>query len=51
MAADVKTQASVLQRNNSDYPYCLEVETATNAIAKTLCAGRQCGGQRNINLK
>ena len=36
MTADVKTQASVLQKNSSDYPHTLEIETATNAIAKTL---------------
>ena len=38
MAADVKTQASVLRKNISDYPQCLEIETATNASAKTLVA-------------
>jgi len=32
----VKTQASVLRKNISDYPQCLEIETATNASAKTL---------------
>ena len=36
MTADVKTQASVLRKNISDYPQCLEIETATNASAKTL---------------
>jgi hypothetical protein len=36
MAADVKTQALVLRKNISDYPQCLEIETATNASAKTL---------------
>ena len=38
MAVDVKTQASVLRKNSSDYPQCLEVETATNASGKTLPA-------------
>jgi hypothetical protein len=43
MAADVKTQTSVLRINISDYPRCLEIETATNASAKTLSAsGGQC---------
>jgi len=36
IAADVKTQASVLRKKSSDYPQCLELETATNASAKTL---------------
>ena len=36
MAADVKTQASVLRKNISDCPQCLELETATKAIAKPL---------------
>ena len=36
MAADVKTQAYVLRENSSDYPQYLELETATNASAKTL---------------
>jgi len=35
MAADVITQAPVLRKTISDYPHCLEIETATNAIAKT----------------
>ena len=38
MAADVKTQTSVLRKNISDYPQCSLLETATNAIAKTLSA-------------
>ena len=37
MAADVNTQALVLRKTISDYPRCFEVETATNAIAKTSC--------------
>ena len=36
MAVNVKTQASVLRKTISDYPQYLEVETATNAIAKPL---------------
>ena len=36
MAADVNAQALVLRKNDSDYPRCLEIEIATNAIAKTL---------------
>ena len=36
MAADVKTQASVLRINSSDYPQCSLFETATIAIAKTM---------------
>ena len=38
MAADVITQALVLRKNISDYPQCSEIETATNASAKTLPA-------------
>jgi len=36
MAADVIAQASVLRKNDSDYPQCSLLETATNASAKTL---------------
>ena len=36
MGAEVKTQTSVLRKNISDYPQYLEIETATNASAKTL---------------
>ena len=38
MAADVKNQTSVLRKNSLDYPQCGELETATNASAKTLPA-------------
>ena len=38
MAADVKTQTSVLRKNISDYPQCSLLETATKATAKTLAA-------------
>ena len=41
MAADVKVQALVLRKNSNDYPQCREIETATNASAKTLEASRQ----------
>jgi len=37
MAADVIAQASVFRKNDSDYPQCSLLETATNASAKTLC--------------
>ena len=36
MAADVKTQTLVLRKIISDYPQCLEVDTATIASAKPL---------------
>ena len=36
MAVEVKIQAFVLRKNISDYPQSIELETATNAIAKTL---------------
>ena len=36
MAADVITLTPVLRKTISDYPRCLEIETATNASAKTL---------------
>ena len=36
MAADVIIQASVLRKSISDYPQYSLLETATNAIAKTL---------------
>jgi hypothetical protein len=36
MAVDVKTQASVLWKNISDYPQYSEFETATESIAKTI---------------
>jgi hypothetical protein len=36
MEVDVKSQVHVLRKNSSDYPQCYELETATNAIAKTL---------------
>jgi hypothetical protein len=29
MAADMKTQATVLRKNYSDYPQCSEIEAAT----------------------
>ena len=38
MAVDVKTQALVLRKNSSDYPQYSLLESATNAIAKTLDA-------------
>jgi len=38
MAADVIAQASVFRKNDSDYPQCSLLETATNASAKTLPA-------------
>ena len=38
MAADVKAQASVLQKNISDYPRYSELDAATIASGKTLCA-------------
>jgi hypothetical protein len=38
MAADVKIQTLALRKNNSDYPRCLELETATIPIVKTLTA-------------
>ena len=38
MAADVKTQTSVLRKNISDYPQYSELETATIASAKPLGA-------------
>ena len=41
MAADVIAQASVLRKNDSDYPRCSLLETATNAIAKTLSASSE----------
>jgi len=51
MTADVKTQASVLRKNISDYPQCLEIETATNASAKTLeASGRQRSGKRKFKI-
>ena len=37
MAVEVKTQASVLRKNSSDYPQCRKLESATIASAKTLC--------------
>ena len=43
MAADVKTQTSVLRKNDSDYPQYSLLETATNAIAKTLHASLGIG--------
>jgi len=36
MAADVKTQASVLRKNYGDYPQYSLLETATIAIGKPL---------------
>ena len=48
MAADVKTQASVLRKSSNDYPQYLELETDTNAIAKTL--GTRQGGNLIKNL-
>ena len=36
MAADVKTQTSVLRKSISDYPQCSLHETATKASVKTL---------------
>ena len=38
MAADMKTQISVLRKNSSDYPQCSFLETATISIGKTLPA-------------
>ena len=51
MGVEVKTQASVLRKNSSDYPQCSLLETATNAIAKTLAAsgGQHCGQGQQKN--
>ena len=38
MAVEVKIQAFVLRKNISDYPQCIELETATIASAETLVA-------------
>ena len=41
MAVDVITQASVLRINSSDYPQYREIESTTNATAKTLSASSE----------
>jgi len=51
IAADVKTQASVLRKKSSDYPQCLELETATNASAKTLGVSKTEVISLNYTLK
>ena len=40
MAADANSLTPVLRKNDSDYPKRLEIEIATNAIAKTLATSK-----------
>jgi hypothetical protein len=47
MAADVNTLTPVLRKNISDYPRCLELETATNASAEPLVASKPRHPNRN----
>ena len=47
MAADVKTQTSVLRKNSSDYPQYSELESATIASDKTLGASGRQHSERN----
>ena len=41
MAADVKTHASALRKNVSDYPQYSKLDSATIASAKTLSASKR----------